>query len=305
MKVFRLNLGMIKNRLKDSIRIDEDEIINAAMKHWREHKDARWNGRQIRNACQTALALAENDAQPKGQKYSISGKTTTKVHLTLGHLEIVSDAYLDFTKYLKAVHGADAEGRAKESGLRALDTLLEALKSDKVKNNEYGSTPSDKNTDRRPAASNTPLQSFTLRPSSTGPYSGTAAPATPEPRPAQYASQQGWGPSQWSHDSAAFQAQRMEHAQQRFYAASQPFNDPQPGTPTIQPGSAGQHLHTPQPYRDPIYGQQTSPSMNENQSSQAYGAAAPGAPHIDSNRPSSHGTNPGYYAGGEQSGPGQ
>ncbi|KAJ4416164.1 hypothetical protein N0V82_006924 [Gnomoniopsis sp. IMI 355080] len=305
MKVFRLNLGMIKNRLKDSIKIDEDEIISAAMKHWREHTDARWNGRQIRNACQTALALAENEAQPKGQKYSISGKSTTKVHLTLVHLKVVSDAYLDFTKYLKAVHGADAEGRAKESGLRALDTLLEALKSDKVKRNNDSSISSDNNP-RRPATSNSPLQGFTLRPSSSEPYSGTAAPATPEPRPAQYAPQSGWVPSQWSNDSPAFQAQRTEHAQQRFYATSQPLNDPQPGTPTTQPGSAGRHLHTPQPHSNPIYGQYPSSSMHESQGSQPYGAAAPAAAHPHGpSGPQSHGIGPEYYAGGDQSGSGQ
>lgn len=137
-RVFRLNLKLIKNRLKERIKIEEDEIIAAACQHWREQKDARWNGRQIRNACQTALALAEFDAQPKGQKYNIKEKSSTKVYLRLEHLKVVSNAYLEFTDYLKAVHGAFAEGRAKEPGLRALDTLIDTLKGEKAQDTDAG-----------------------------------------------------------------------------------------------------------------------------------------------------------------------
>lgn len=305
MKVFKLNLDMIKNRLKDRIRIDEDEIVLAAVTHWREHKDARWNGRQIRNACQTALALAENDAQPKGQKYNIKEKTTAKVHLTLEHLKIVSDSYLEFTDYLKAVHGADAEGRAKESGLRALDTLLQALKSDKGRHNDDSSrqAPSDRD-QRRPGANNSPLTSFTLRPASSN-----TGPSTPEPRAAQPTSQSGWAPasSQWSHDSPAFQAQRMEHNQHGSYTGHQSFNDPRTVTPTAQQGSgAGRHLHTPQAYGGPIHGQFQPPPFHQSQGSQSYGAAyldvAPTHGHGGS---SSQSLGPGYYEGGDQSGQGQ
>lgn len=303
MKVFRLNLGMIKSRLKDSIRIDEDEIISAAMKHWREHKDARWNGRQIRNACQTALALAETDAQPKGKMYNIKETSATKVHLTLDHLKIVSDSYLEFTDYLKAVHGADAEGRAKESGLRALDTLLEALKSSKGKNNDDGGSHSKENP-RRPAGHPSPLQSFTLRSSPSGHQSSTMTPSTTEP--AQPVPPPGWDFHQWSHEAPAFQTQRMHHYQPGFYTGNQPFGDPRTGTPTTQPGPAGHHLHPVQAYGSPLHGQRHSPSMQQTQASQPYGVPYPDvAQSPGSGATSSQGPAPVYHAGGDHSGQGQ
>lgn len=211
MKVFKLNLRMIKDRLKDRVRIEEDEIITDAMKHWREHKDARWNGRQIRNACQTALALAENDAQPRDKKYSIKEQTTAKVSLTLLNMKVVSDSYIEFTDYLKAVHGTDAESRAKESGLRALDTLLEALKSEKGKSNDAGSRYSERD-ERRPPARHSPLQSFSLRPPSTsGHYPSTVSPSTQEPLHQPTAQAPEWYGSPRPYDSPDHQAQRMHY----------------------------------------------------------------------------------------------
>ena len=128
-KVFKLNLSMIRARYKDAgrkIKIDEDEILHRIGSYWRTHTKARWNGRQIRNACQTALALAEFDAQPRDSKYDLQVRSDTKVHLRLKNVETVSNAYLEFMEYLKAVHGTDSETYAKESGLRALETAIVA-----------------------------------------------------------------------------------------------------------------------------------------------------------------------------------
>ncbi|KAF3768063.1 P-loop containing nucleoside triphosphate hydrolase protein, partial [Cryphonectria parasitica EP155] len=122
-KVFKLNLGMIRARYGEKgkkIKIDEVEIMHLVGHYWRHNSKARWNGRQIRNACQTALALAEFDAQPKEHKYDLKpANPDLTVHLTVAHLETVSKAYLEFIEYLKAVHGTDADTHAKESGFRA------------------------------------------------------------------------------------------------------------------------------------------------------------------------------------------
>ena len=130
-KVFKLNLGLIRERYEEKsrrIKIEEDEIIENVGEYFRNNEEARWNGRQIRNACQTALALAEFDAQPSGKKYDLKAQSGTKVHLRASHLQIVSKAYLEFMQYLKEVHGADAGTHAKESGIRALETAIAALK---------------------------------------------------------------------------------------------------------------------------------------------------------------------------------
>ncbi|KFZ04779.1 hypothetical protein V501_08981 [Pseudogymnoascus sp. VKM F-4519 (FW-2642)] len=133
-KVFKLNLSMIRDRFegKRKIKIEEDEIIEDIGEYFMKNKGARWNGRQIRNACQTALALAEFDAQPLGKKYDLKKtESTTQVKLKAEHLKIVSDAYLEFIQYLKVVHGTDADTHAKESGTRALETVIAAIKASK------------------------------------------------------------------------------------------------------------------------------------------------------------------------------
>jgi hypothetical protein len=133
-KIFKLNLGLIRERYEEKgrrIKVEEDEIIENVGEYFRNNEEARWNGRQIRNACQTTLALAEFDAQPPGKKYDLKAQSGTKVLLKASHLQIVFKAYLEFTQYLKEVHGANADTHAKGSGIRALETVIAALKKGK------------------------------------------------------------------------------------------------------------------------------------------------------------------------------
>jgi hypothetical protein len=61
----------------------------------------RWNGRQIRNAFQTVLALADFH-------YKKGGTELTKPVVLKKHFEIVANASIQFDKYL-ATHGADED----------------------------------------------------------------------------------------------------------------------------------------------------------------------------------------------------
>ncbi|KAF7542003.1 hypothetical protein G7054_g139 [Neopestalotiopsis clavispora] len=109
-KVFELNLDLIKDRMKQQDRhftIDEDAILDFAEMHYKEHEYGRWNGRQIRNACQTALALAEFESE----------KDT--VFLKPRHFKKVQEAYLDFARYLGETFGTHGDQRAYENQLRA------------------------------------------------------------------------------------------------------------------------------------------------------------------------------------------
>ncbi|TFB05626.1 hypothetical protein CCMA1212_002022 [Trichoderma ghanense] len=66
-EIFRLNLRIIKQRFLDKgrdIDIREKDILKYATAYWKKHENMRWNGRQIRNACQTALAMAEQRLAP-------------------------------------------------------------------------------------------------------------------------------------------------------------------------------------------------------------------------------------------------
>lgn len=129
-KIFDLNLRNISQRIQErgvEIEVEHDQILNWAVDHWRRNKKMRWNGRQIRNACQTALALAEYDAQnPTGSTPDEAAgqedgtvEKAAKINLTIGHLETVAKAYLEFMRYLHEIYGKDSERRAKAMGIRA------------------------------------------------------------------------------------------------------------------------------------------------------------------------------------------
>ncbi|KAI7778284.1 hypothetical protein LA080_002392 [Diaporthe eres] len=122
--VFRLNLKLVEDRFRNdkrNIKIERVEIIDFALDYFRAHEKARWNGRQIRNACQTALALAEFKAQ--GGNHDTVLDPNADVCLAVDNFKTVSKAYLEFTKYLKQLYGIHEDVRAKELGLRARETF--------------------------------------------------------------------------------------------------------------------------------------------------------------------------------------
>ncbi|KAK8035739.1 hypothetical protein PG991_001812 [Apiospora marii] len=64
-QIFQKNWARIQSRYEKNNRkleINQPEITQFAMDYFDANKDGRWNGRQIRNAFQSALALAELDA---------------------------------------------------------------------------------------------------------------------------------------------------------------------------------------------------------------------------------------------------
>lgn len=120
-QVFQINLDLIEDRFRAKgriIEIDRMKIAIFAARYFAEHSDARWNGRQIRNACQTALALAEFEAH--GEVLQETENHHSVVKLNVNHFEIVGRAYLEFTKYMQKLYGTSASRRAKESKLRAI-----------------------------------------------------------------------------------------------------------------------------------------------------------------------------------------
>lgn len=119
-EIFELNLRLIKQRFDDkdrNLEIEKPQILNSAEKYWNTHTKLRWNGRQIRNACQTALALAEFDAQG-GDHRKINDQNAV-VKLTVKHLETVSAAYLEFMRYLEKLYKTDQDRLAHKRGYRA------------------------------------------------------------------------------------------------------------------------------------------------------------------------------------------
>ena len=119
--VFKLNLDLIEKRFHGkgrSIQIEQFEIASFASRHFTDHPNARWNGRQIRNACQTALAIAEFEAQGKRHRAIESPQGT--ITLSVRHFEYVRDAYIEFAKYIDKLHGTNAARRAQEEKVRTI-----------------------------------------------------------------------------------------------------------------------------------------------------------------------------------------
>lgn len=119
--VFKLNLELIQDRFNNDnrkIEIEKDDIIEYALDYYETNKKARWNGRQIRNACQTALALAEFKAQGESHEH---WDPNADVRLAVENFKTVSTAYLEFTKYLRQLYGVFDDVRAEDLGLRARD----------------------------------------------------------------------------------------------------------------------------------------------------------------------------------------
>lgn len=112
---------MIEKRLAQkgkTIQLDKTDICMFAGEHFNKHEQARWNGRQIRNACQTALALAEFEAQ--GSYHKAVQIPNAVIKLEVGHFRVVQEAYLEFAKYMNDIYGTNAARRAKEAKLRAM-----------------------------------------------------------------------------------------------------------------------------------------------------------------------------------------
>ncbi|KAL6721425.1 hypothetical protein ACLMJK_000528 [Lecanora helva] len=109
-KIWKMNLKRLIDN-KKHIEVDGKAIKKYARKHYlglAKAKRGPWNGRQIKNAFQTAIALAEFDAKNEGQ---------TKPVLTTDHFQVVAKAAEGFDEYLARIHGNDMD-RARREGQR-------------------------------------------------------------------------------------------------------------------------------------------------------------------------------------------
>lgn len=96
------------------IEFDNLKILEYAKKHYLKLKSrdeqSTWNGRQIRNAFQTAVALAKYDRQHEIQKAGLSQKEAMKrkkyrtAKLKRVHFQRVSDVMQDYDQYVEIMH---------------------------------------------------------------------------------------------------------------------------------------------------------------------------------------------------------
>ena len=90
--------------------------------------DLKWNGREIRNAFNTIVALAEFDAEKK----RIAGKAAAQIVLERSHLVQVVKMSEEFKRYMKSTRGLDESALAKALKIRDdrdAQKIMQAVKS--------------------------------------------------------------------------------------------------------------------------------------------------------------------------------
>ncbi|KAJ2984565.1 hypothetical protein NUW58_g5996 [Xylaria curta] len=103
LQIFQKNWDRINTRYKEAgrvIDIDTAEITEFAIDYFENNREGRWNGRQIRNAFQSALALAELDASGTDDFLDESDNNRPVV-LGRKSFDTVAKAYKGFIDYLK------------------------------------------------------------------------------------------------------------------------------------------------------------------------------------------------------------
>ncbi|KAI0149437.1 hypothetical protein BJ166DRAFT_63490 [Pestalotiopsis sp. NC0098] len=116
-KIFEKNGERIQARYKSDGRLLDirvSEITDFALDYFDNNKEGRWNGRQIRNAFQSAVALAELDASGTDDIFSEVDHGQPVV-LGKKSFDTVAHVYKSFLAYLKQVYGADYARRAREN----------------------------------------------------------------------------------------------------------------------------------------------------------------------------------------------
>ena len=112
--VWKMFFDKLESELDD--RIEVLESAREFVKHSSDLKSLEWNGREIRNGFQTAVALAESEAmrdyeERRGKKDARRKKAVLKRH----HFQQVTSMSATFRKYLLKVHGSEPEKRAAAS----------------------------------------------------------------------------------------------------------------------------------------------------------------------------------------------
>ncbi|SPO05931.1 uncharacterized protein DNG_08620 [Cephalotrichum gorgonifer] len=108
-----------EDRQQPAIKFDRSQILE-----WVElnAKVLQWNGRQIRNAFQTAVALAEFSHKYHESKRSSSkkgsGKKAREPELNVKHFKTIAEASLEFDEYMNDVHGASEDVIAARDQIR-------------------------------------------------------------------------------------------------------------------------------------------------------------------------------------------
>lgn len=132
LKIWKTNFQRLQgnNQLRleaEGLPVDfkDKKIMSWVKKHW---QGIQWNGRQIRNAFQTAVALAEFEARQQDIQRA-EGSSRTSPVLTTDHFKRLARVSAQFSEYLRETHGDDEDERAGLENMRAMPTCRKVQKA--------------------------------------------------------------------------------------------------------------------------------------------------------------------------------
>ena len=103
LEIWKMNIRRVAESRELDVDVKENEIRKFARRQWADSADnptQRWNGRQIRNAFQTAIALAKWDHQESEDLH-------TRPCLSVKQFEVVAQTSAHFDAYITKMHGID------------------------------------------------------------------------------------------------------------------------------------------------------------------------------------------------------
>jgi hypothetical protein len=122
-KIWETNLRKLQKRKRDTMQMNIEQILHFARRHFDVNADktTRWNGRQIRNACQAAAAMAEYEAFGMHDGLHTPDVLPAIAKLEVRHFEKVVNGVREFYDYMTDICGEDFSGIAKMRYERADD----------------------------------------------------------------------------------------------------------------------------------------------------------------------------------------
>ncbi|KAK8017692.1 hypothetical protein PG993_014018 [Apiospora rasikravindrae] len=142
LQIWENNLKRVKEEFakeKKEIICDDSDILKFATTHYKDLKQDKtlrvWNGRQIRNSFQTAIAIATYEARGKSDNHNHGSRDATgyhsePLHLGVAHFENVAKSAKQFDRYLIGLHqGMTESGLAREAAARQRIVEGEAQKT--------------------------------------------------------------------------------------------------------------------------------------------------------------------------------
>lgn len=103
---------------RTNVHINADEIKEFAKTHWKESPKARWNGRQVRSAFHTAVAIAEFNAREPQSGSTYDHSHNVRINIGKEQFEKIAKTASEFDAHMAETMGATFDDKASKEGFR-------------------------------------------------------------------------------------------------------------------------------------------------------------------------------------------